>query len=349
MDLMRAMRTFVRVVDEQGFAAAARALDLAPAVVTRQVAELEAHLGARLLNRTTRRMSLTEVGETYVDHARQILADVEEAEAAAARSVKDLRGHLKVLVPPAFAVHQLARHLPVFRARHPHVTLELTVPGPVETVDDTHDVSILMTGHGLRDGDFVARRIAVSEVIICAAPAYLDRVGRLNHPMQILEVDMLLPTLTTARRVLSFTHETALGADGEPERVDVVPPRAALTTIHLDTTHAAVLAGMGVAGLPSFVAADGLMSHRLERLLPEWRIFALTIHAGVPTRKHLPARTRAFVDFLVETFGGGERDRWLEAAGCPTVAAAASVMPASVAMSPVARSATPGSTRKARP
>ena len=174
---MRAMRTFVRVVDKQGFASAARGLDLAPAVVTKQVAELEAHLGARLLNRTTRRMSLTDVGETYLEQARQILADVDEAEAAAARAVKELRGHLKVLVPPAFAVHQLARHLPAFRARHPGVTLELTVPGPVEAVDDNHDVSILMSGAPLRDGDFVARRIAVSEVIICAAPAYLERVG----------------------------------------------------------------------------------------------------------------------------------------------------------------------------
>jgi DNA-binding transcriptional LysR family regulator len=319
MDLMRTMRTFVRVVDEQGFAAAARSLDLAPAVVTKQVADLEAHLGARLLNRTTRRMSLTDVGETYLDHARQILADVEEAEALAARSVKELRGHLKVLVPPAFAVHQLAKRLPAFRARHPHVTLELTVPGPVESVDEAHDVSILMTGYPLSDGDFVARRIAVSEIIVCAAPDYLDRVGRLTHPSHTLGIDLLLPSVTTARRVLSFTHLTALGSDGQPERVDVAPPPPAMTTTHLDTTYAAVLAGMGVAGLPSFVVADALMEHALERLLPDWRIFALTIYAGVPTRKHLPARTRAFIDFLIETFGGGDRDTWLEAAGCPTV------------------------------
>ena len=319
MDLMRSMRTFVRVVDEQGFASAARGLDLAPAVVTKQVAELEAHLGARLLNRTTRRMSLTDVGETYLEQARQILADVDEAEAAAARSVKELRGHLKVLVPPAFAVHQLAKHLPAFRAKHPGVTLELTVPGPVEAVDDNHDVSILMSGTPLRDGDFVARRIAVSEVIICAAPEYLDRVGRLTHPAQALDIDLLLPSVTTARRLLNFTHLSAVDADGQPERVEVVPPpRPALTTTHLDTTYSAVLAGMGVAGLPSFVVADALMEHALERLLPDWRIFTLTLYAGVPTRKHLPARTRAFIDFLVETFGGGALDAWLDAAGCPT-------------------------------
>ena len=112
MDLMRAMRTFVRVIDEQGFAAAARGLSQAPAVVTKQVADLEAHLGARLINRTTRRMSLTEVGEAYLDRARQILADVDEAEAQASHSVKALSGHLKVLVPPAFAAKAGASAIP---------------------------------------------------------------------------------------------------------------------------------------------------------------------------------------------------------------------------------------------
>lgn len=323
MDLIRAMRTFVRVIDEQGFAAASRSLDLAPAVVTKQVADLEAHLGARLIHRTTRRMSLSEVGETYLEHARQILADVDEAEAVASRSVKELRGHLKVLVPPAFAAHQLARHLPVFRARHPQVTLELTVPPSVEAVDESHDVSIIMSARPLRDGDFVVRRIATSEIIICTSPDYLARVGPLTHPAQSLGLDLLLPSGTTARRVLTFTHESALGADGQPEQVEVTPSRPALATTHLDTTYAAVLAGMGVAGLPSFVVADALMRRSLVRLLPDWRIFAMTIYAGVPTRKHLPARTRAFMDFLVDAFGGGERDPWLDAAGCPTVASAA--------------------------
>ena len=328
MDLLRAMRTFVHVVDEQGFASAARALNLAPAVVTKHIAELEVHLGARLLNRTTRRMSLTEVGELYLERARQVLSDVEEAHAMATRSVSELSGHLRVLVPPAFAVHQLAQHLPAFRARFPRLSIELTVPGPVETVDDAHDVSILMSSEPLRDGDFVARLIATSEVIVCAAPSYLARVGRPSHPAHAMDVDLLLPNVTTARRLLTFTHLVARDSQGEPERVVVVPPRPALTTTHLDTTYAAVLAGMGVAGLPSFVVADALMSRQLERLLPEWRIMSTRIHAAVPTRKHLPARTRAFIDFLVETFGGGEQDRWLQAAGCPTQAAQAVPAPA---------------------
>ena len=131
MDQLRALRVFVRVIAEGSFAGAARALDLAPAVVTRSVAELEQHLGARLLNRSTRRIALTEIGEAYLARARRILADLEDADALAGASTRQPRGSLRVLCPPAFAVHQLARHLPAFRARYPQLGLELSTPGPV--------------------------------------------------------------------------------------------------------------------------------------------------------------------------------------------------------------------------
>ena len=126
MDQLRAIKVFVRVIDEGSFAAAARALDLAPAVVTRLVAELEEHLGTRLLNRTTRRLSLTEIGEAYLERARRILADVDEAAALAASATQEVRGLLRVLCPPAIAVHQLAKHLPKFHREYPLVTLEIT-------------------------------------------------------------------------------------------------------------------------------------------------------------------------------------------------------------------------------
>ena len=135
MDQLKAMRVFARVIDEGSFAKAARAMDLAPAVVTRLVAELEEHLGARLINRTTRRLALTDIGESYLERTRGILADLDEAEALASASTAEPRGHLRVLVPPGFAVHQLAKHLPRFRGQYPRVTIELSVPGPVETVD----------------------------------------------------------------------------------------------------------------------------------------------------------------------------------------------------------------------
>lgn len=313
MDQLRAMRVLAKVVDEGGFSRAAAVLDLAPPVVTRLIADLEAHLGARLLHRTTRKVSLTEVGVRYLERARAILIDVEEAEALATEGTQEVRGHLRLLVPPAVAVHQLAKHLPRFRARHPQVTLEISAPGAVDTVDEDFDITLLLVRKPL-EGDFVARRLARSEVIICASPEYLDRRGRPQHPGELDRHDALLPPISDVMRGMTF-----FGGEGGSEQVTVVPgKRPLLATTHVDTTYAAALAGLGIAGLPSLVIEDALLEHALERVLPRWHLFSATLWAAVPTRQHLPARTRAFIDYLVEVFGGEDRDPWLDAAGCQT-------------------------------
>ena len=110
------------------------------------------------------------------------------------------------------------------------------------------------------------------------------------------------------------------GDDGQGESFTIVPTRSALSTVHTDTMYAAALAGMGITGLPSFVAEDALLENALERVLPQWHLLTTTLYAAMPTRKHVPARTRAFVEFLVKAFGGEDRDPWLIAAGCETVA-----------------------------
>jgi len=318
MDQLRAMKVFAKVIDEGGFARAARALDAAPPVVTRMVAELEAHLGARLLNRTTRSIALTEVGEAYLEKVRAILIEVEEAEALASESATEARGHVRILCPPAVAVHQLAKHLPRFRATHPQVTLEIAAPGPVETVDESFDITILAV-RGPLQGDFVARRLARSEVIVCASPEYLDRRGRPSHPSELVGHEAMLPPISELQRGLTFVSGTwGDDASGGETYTVVIAGRAALSTSHIDTMYAAALAGLGVAGLPSFVVEDALLEQALERVLPAWRLFDSTLWAAMPTRKHVPARTRAFLDFLVQTFGGEDRDPWLAAARCET-------------------------------
>jgi DNA-binding transcriptional LysR family regulator len=312
MDTLRAMRVFARVVDEGSLAGAARALDLAPAVVTRLVAELEAHLGARLLNRTTRKLALTDVGEAYLDSARRILAEVEEAEALAGAAVSEARGHLRVLAPPAVAVHQLAKHLPEFHRRHPHVTVEVSAPGPVESVDDSFDLTI-MARRDDPDGGYVARLLALTEVITCAAPEYLDRRGRPTHPRQMGEHEVLIPPISEVQRGVAFFH----GATGEVFQT-LPPARGVLSTTHTDMNYAAALAGLGIAALPSFVIDDALREGALERVLPEWRLFSSQLWLGMPSRRYVPARTRALHSFLLEVFGGERRDPWLAAAGCET-------------------------------
>jgi DNA-binding transcriptional LysR family regulator len=313
MDQLRAIKVFVRVIDEGSFAGAARALDLAPAVVTRLVAELEEHLGTRLLNRTTRRLALTEIGEAYLERARRILVDVDEAAALAASATQEVRGLLRILCPPAIAVHQLAKHLPKFHREYPAVTLEITSPGPVETVDDSYDLTILFARDRL-DGDFIARRLARSEYIMCASPEYLDQRGRPQHPSELSLHDALLPPAPMLMRGLTLQR----GDGTEMITLPIVPSRAALSTTHMDTNYAAALHGLGIAGLPSFMVEDALLEQALERVIPQWRLFSITLWAGMPTRKYVPARTRAFLDFLLETFGGEDVDPWLVAAGCET-------------------------------
>jgi DNA-binding transcriptional LysR family regulator len=321
MDSLRAMRVFARVVDEGSFAGAARALDLAPAVVTRLIAELEEHLGARLMNRTTRRTALTEVGESYLERVRRILADVDEAEALAQASVAEPRGPVRLLMPPAVAVHQLAKHLPRFHARYPLVSIEIVATGFVETVDDSFDLTVMALRRPL-DGNFIARRLARSEVVTVASPEYLDRRGRPAHPSELIDHDVLIPPLSELQRGVTF-YRGRVGEDGPGgETFHAMPKRGVLSTLNTDTNYAAALAGLGVAGLPSFVVEDALMEHALERVLPAWRLQSATLWVGMPTRQHVPARTRVMMDFLIEIFGGEDRDPWLAAAGCETSAAA---------------------------
>lgn len=134
------------------------------------MAELERHLGARLLNRTTRRIALTDIGAAYLENARRILAELDDADALAGASTKQPSGILRVLCPPAFAVHQLAQHLPRFRAQYPRLSLEIAAPGAVDAAHQDYDVSILSVGQQPLAGDFVARPLARSSFIICASP-----------------------------------------------------------------------------------------------------------------------------------------------------------------------------------
>jgi len=316
MDVLRAMRVFAKVIDEGSFAAASRSLDTAPAVVTRLIAELEEHLGARLMNRTTRRLSLTDVGEVYLERVRQILADIEDAEMQARSEVTEPKGHVRVLCPPAIAVHQLAKHLPRFHELRPQVTVEVSSPGAVEAVDESFDITIMASRTEL-DGNFIARRLARAEAILCASPEYLDQRGRPVHPRDLRDHDALIPPISELQRGITFTRGMA-GPDGQPETYTSEPRRGVLMSTHIDTNYAAALAGLGIAALPSYVIEDALLENALERVMPEWRLFSATLWACMPTRKHLPARTRALLDYLVVIFGGEDRDPWLAAAGCET-------------------------------
>jgi len=303
---LKAMRTFAQVADCGSFAGASRALDLAPAVVTRIVAELERHLGARLMTRTTRQVALTDVGDRYLDRVRRILAEIEDANDLVRHTQTDPDGEVSVAVSPEFAAHQLAHRMPRFHASFPKLTVKIAADGQVRTLQAEHDISIVIRQSQL-DGDFVARRLARSEVIGCATPQYLDRSGRPSHPSGLARHRILTPPL---QRAITFSRRAENGCDAG-ECVTVTPPPSQLHSMNADLHRASALAGLGIAGLPSYAIDDALQERRLEQVLPTWHVADLSIWACMPSRRHVPASTRVFMEFLLDEFGGVERDPWI--------------------------------------
>lgn len=317
MDKLRAMRVFACVAEEGTLVKGARALDVTPAAVSRQLAELEAQLGAHLINRTTRHLALTKVGEQYLQDVQHILRDLDAAEAHLRDEIDLLQGPLRVQVASAFAFHQLVRYLGEFRAEFPKVALELSVRPAVTMLNEHFDVCVLLVDTELPDTSMVARPLACSDVMCCADPGYLDRCGRPAHPSDLERHDLVV--LHHLRREAHFHRSPSDGVELTDESVTITLPAAAFDSNDIELNYRVALEGVGIAGLPSFMVGDALRAGRLERVLPEWHLQRLRLYAAVPTRRHLPARTRVFIEFLRDRFGGdADTDPWLR----PTVAPA---------------------------
>ena len=293
MDRLRAFEVFVAVVSRQGFARAAEALDTSPANVTRYVAELEAHLGTRLLNRHSRKLSLTESGEALYDRARTILADVDEAEAVSSSATVRPQGRLRINAPLSFGLLHLAPRWPRFVQRHPAVELDVSlIDRVVDVVDEGFDLAIRISRAGSQA--HAARRLASSRNVVCASPAYLGEHGSPAAP-----ADLARHACVVYTHVGSEWH--LLDDDGRPHGVRVRP---VLQTNNGDTATAAALAGLGIVWQPTFIVGPHLRSGALVPLLPGYRVPDIDILAVYPSRRHLSAKVRAMIDFLAEEFSG---------------------------------------------
>ena len=235
MDRLMSMRVFQTVIDEGGFAAAARALDMSSAAVTRLIADLEEYLGTRLLHRTTRRISLSPAGETYLGRVRDILHDIDEAHEAASSQTHELSGPLRVLSPPALASHVLAPLVAGFNARYPDITLHIDVESFKEPPIEDYDVTLLPTD-GHFDADIIARKVSSTEAVLVASPAYLQRKGAPQTPQDLVHHDVL----RLKRNGHSETQWRLLHPDqGDAEQDVQVKPR--LLANHSDTLLRAAL------------------------------------------------------------------------------------------------------------
>lgn len=294
MDRLMSMRVFQRVMDEGSFAAAARGLDMSPAVVTRLVADLEEHLAVRLLHRSTRKLALTDAGETYLGRVRAILQDIDEADALASAHTRELAGTLRVLCQPVLATHVLAPLMAVFRQRYPQITVELVVEAFLEPAVEEYDIALFGTGANY-DGDIIARKIITTQAIFVASPAYLRRKGTPRQPQDLHQHDCLRlkgANVRTRRWQLRNTHTQAI-----PVELDVP---AALLSNNIDTLLRAALEGCGITVASVELVAPYLAAGQLVHILPDWITGELVLLAALPTRKFLPQRTRVFLDFLIE-------------------------------------------------
>ena len=302
MDRFTSLGVFVKVVEDQSFAAAARDFGLSPAMVSKHVRALEEQLGVRLLNRTTRRLSLTEVGRGYYERARQILADLEDADRAASDLHAAPRGRLKVNAPFSFGIRHVGPAIAGYLAAYPDVTVEITLSDHyIDLLAEGVDIT-LRIGR-LPDSSLIARRLAPIRLVACAAPAYLARRGAPATPRELAAHDCLLYTYAASGEEWRF-----VGPGGAEE---VVRVSGRLLANNGDVMISAALAGLGIALAPTFMAGEHVQSGGLVTLLPGYAAPEAALYAVYPPGRHLSAKLRSFVDFLVARFGEEpEWDRW---------------------------------------
>jgi len=294
MDRLNAMRAFVRVCDAGSFTAAAMAMGMPKSAVSKQVAWLEEELGVRLLNRTTRRLSITEVGAGYLERCRRILEDVEEADSLALEMQTRPRGRLRVTTPFSFGLLYLSAVLCDIAAAHPELELDVTMTDRfVSLLDEGFDLAIRIGD--LPDSNLVARRIAQTRLVLCASPDYLSREGVPRQPADLAGHNCLIYARTGLPDHWQFRDRG---------REIVVQPRGRLRVNNGDALKMAAMHDQGIAQLPVFLIEAELAAGTLVPVLTDFERPPLAIHAVFPHNRHLSAKVRVFVDFMVHRFGG---------------------------------------------
>ena len=292
MDKFQEMRVFVAVVDTGSFVRAADALSLSKTAVSRLVGELEARLGARLMHRTTRKLSLTPEGEVFHERCRQLLDGLTEAEAELTAHAGEAIGRLRINVPVTFGLLHLAPLWPAFMAMHPKVELDITLSDRVvDLVDEGYDLAVRIAR--LQPSSLVSRTLSSTRLVLCASPEYLRRQGTPQHPSDLAQHAVIAYTLLSMGERWEFE-----GPDG-PVSVTVAPH---MRTNSGDTCCAAALQHQGFVLQPTFLVGPHLASGALVEVLPQYRSIELGVFAVYPSRKHLTPKVRVLIDFLVDAF-----------------------------------------------
>ncbi len=290
MDKLGCMRAFVAVVEAGGFSDAARRMGVSKATVSKQVGQLEADLGVRLLHRTTRRVNATSSGQAYFEQCRPLLVELDELDAAMHSNTSEPRGELRVTAPVSFAELHLMRAVSGFSGRYPEVRVNLILSDSfMDLVDERIDVAVRIGD--LEDSTLVARKLGSMSLLICAAPGYLDKHGEPTRPEQ----------LSDHLCVIDSNHPAGTRwTVGDAENAVTINLTAKVLVNSARAARELTLLGEGISYLPSFAVADDIADGRLRQLLPNHASAPLGIYAMYPHRRHLSAKVRLFIEHLVE-------------------------------------------------
>jgi len=292
MDRLQAMDVFVRVAEAGSFTAVADHLNVARSAITRQIAGLEAHLGTKLLARSTRRLSLTSSGIAYLEKCREILAMVEAAEGDLAGENRAPRGSIRVSVPMSFGIRHLVPMISDFVTTYPDVSIDLEFSDRrVNLIEGGMDFAVRISQQ--IDPNLVIRRLTTSGLVVVASPSYLERHGRPQHPDELLEHHCLTYTLAPS-------PGWRFRIDGE---VRTVPVRGRMHMNNGDALLEASIRGLGITYQPTFITAQAVQAGLLEELLPEYSTAQLQVYAVFPGSRYVPHRVRVLVDYLAERLG----------------------------------------------
>jgi len=294
MEGFGAIPVFVAVVENGGFSAAARTLGISKSAVSKRINQLEAHLGVRLLHRTTRKLSLTEAGERYFEHAAQALTAAGQAEDAVTELQGEPQGNLKISSPMSFGRLHVAPLIPKLLQRYPKLQIDLVMDDrKVDLVAGGFDVAI--RAGNLPASTLIARKLAPVRQVLCASPDYIDRYDRPGTPAELSGHNCVLYSYS------SDADEWTLIGESGPETVTV---SGSYQVNNSEALLEALREGIGIGRLPTFVAGPDLKTGRLVKLFESYRLPDFTLYAVFPERQYLPAKVRAFLDFAIEYFGG---------------------------------------------
>lgn len=304
MDALIGIRVFCAVVESGSFAGASAKVGLSRAMATKHVMHLEEGLQARLLNRTTRTLSVTEAGAAYYIRASQILADLESAAQEVRSNAVEPRGTLRVNAPAAFATCHIAPHIPEFLDRYPAIGIDITLNDRfVDPIEEGYDLTIRITTD-LPESTLIARRLAPCRFVVCGSPAYFSAHGEPRTPDDLVMHNCLAYSMTSRRNQWDFVC-----SQGTKHAVKVA---GRVRSNSGDMLRATAISGSGIALMPTFIIGEDLQAGRLRAVLMDYRPLERTIYAVYPSRRHLSAKVRALVEFLEKKYGSAPYwDDWL--------------------------------------